>query len=558
MAFSKAEEIFKIVESNSANLLSKSKWLFILVIVLILITGLSAYYTFLSLSTLEKTEQQRYEMLQLSSQVRLSSDNLTLMARAYAATGKTKYLTFFNQILAIRNGEHPRPKHYGRVYWDFLMPEHGLAPSENGKAISLKTMLKNAGITESERQMLNEAQAASDKLVEIEQKAFSLVDIGLTQAPNYNQSEQRLSALDLLYSETYLQAKAHIMAKVNTFLQLQGQRTEAAMRDAGKVNKVATLFVLLSFVMLFVAVIAYAYFRQLYSRRLINLLKESVDGQFDLLTQKNEILAENAKVMKDTFEQLVEAEKMASLGSLVSGVAHEVNTPLGIAVTAGDYIANEARTLETQFGNETLSRDDITRYFSNMSESVRLLTTSLQRAAELIQSFKQVAVDQSHQDIRSINLKSYLDDVFVSLTPLFKNKGITIRNLIRDDLLLQVEVGSIGQIFTNLVNNSIIHGFEQGNREGEIAISATDNEQQVVISFRDNGVGMSESVLSKVFEPFYTTNRSNGGSGLGMSIVYNLVTAKLHGSIECTSEVNAFTEITITLPKALTTTNPNN
>lgn len=549
MAYSKAEEIFKIVESNSVNLLSKSKWLFIMVILLILTTGLSAYYTFLSLASLEKTEQERYQMVLLSNQVRLSSDNLTLMARAYAATGNGKYLTFFNQILAIRNGEAPRPKYYQRVYWDFLMPENGVAPSENSAAISLQTMLNEVGITEEERQMLNEAQSASDKLVEIEKKAFALVAEGLSQNIPYNATPARLAAIDLLYSEAYLQAKAYIMGKVNTFLQLQAQRTQSAMRHASKVNKVSSLFALVSFILLFIAVIAYAYFRQLYSKRLINLLKESVDGQFNLLTQKNEILAENAKVMKDTFEQLVEAEKMASLGSLVSGVAHEVNTPLGIAVTSGDYIASETKSIEKMFNDETLSRNEITRYFSKMDESLRLLTSSLQRAAGLIQSFKQVAVDQSHKDIRNIHLKAYLDDVFASLTPLFKNKGITINNHVDESLLLEVEVGAIGQIFTNLVNNSIIHGFDQGQREGVIAIDATETDEHVIISYRDNGVGMKNTVLEKVFEPFYTTNRSNGGSGLGMSIVYNLVTAKLHGAIECKSKELEFTEFTIKLPK---------
>ncbi|GHG05919.1 sensor histidine kinase [Thalassotalea marina] len=547
MAYSKAEEIYKIVESNSSNLLLRVKILFITIIALIFITGLSVYFVFTSLSQLEQTEKLRFQSLSLSNQVRQSSDQLTLMARAYASTGNEKYLRFFNQILAIRNGKAPRPANYDRVYWDFLMPQDAIESNLVTKPISLQVMLHQVGISEVELDNLSAAQAASDNLVNIEQEAFVIVAEGLQQTVPYRDTSHRLKALDLLYSEEYLQAKANIMSKVNHFMQLIEQRTSLATQKSKALNRSAVVTSSVCFVLLIFSVSLYAYFRDKYNHRLINQLYDLVDEQFQSLKDKNKTLEENAKAMKESFEHLVQSEKMACLGGLVAGVAHEVNTPLGIAVTASDFIATETENLDKQLQEETLSRSTLQNFLESSKESTRLLSKSLKRASELIRAFKQVSVDQSVSDVRKIELRAYVEDILMSVGHLFKGKDIVINNRIPQYLALNTDVGSVVQVFTHLINNSFVHGFDNGRLLGEIDLSAKQVGECIIITYQDNGQGMDANVKNKIFDPFFTTNRGNGCSGLGMSIVYNIITSKLGGSIECKSDFDEGTEFVITL-----------
>ncbi|TMP34772.1 two-component regulator propeller domain-containing protein [Pseudoalteromonas rubra] len=255
--------------------------------------------------------------------------------------------------------------------------------------------------------------------------------------------------------------------------------------------------------------------------------------------------------LKVTQQQLVQQEKMAGLGRLVSGVAHEINTPLGIGITAGSYASKALSECEQKLASGKLTKDNLEQFMALLKESLQLLESNLNRAAQLVKNFKQVAVDQSIEELSTINLPDYLNDVLTSLHPKWKHTQVSVQTDFPGEASISTYPGAIAQILTNLVDNAIKHGFDEGSQPGTVSISLTASEDQITWIVSDDGAGMSEDTLSKVFEPFYTTRRSNGGTGLGMHIVFNIVTQKLKGTIECHSEAGQGCRYTIILPNTL-------
>ncbi|ASP33457.1 PAS-domain containing protein [Labrenzia sp. VG12] len=249
-------------------------------------------------------------------------------------------------------------------------------------------------------------------------------------------------------------------------------------------------------------------------------------------------------------KNLVEAEKMASLGSLVGGVAHEINTPLGICITAVSHFQTQVAQLDARFRSGEITEDDLTEFISTAREATQLLETNMNRAARLVKSFKQVAVDQTSEERRKIDLLKYFEEVLVSLTPELKKTRVKVNLEIPDGLSMDTYPGPLAQITTNLIMNSLIHGYAGGTEhEGAIRIAALqEQENRIRIQYEDTGRGIEADALGKVFDPFFTTNRDNGGSGLGLHIVYNLVTQKLAGTIECDSKPGSGTTFTLSLP----------
>ncbi|HEY2347241.1 MAG TPA: GAF domain-containing protein [Xanthomonadaceae bacterium] len=245
--------------------------------------------------------------------------------------------------------------------------------------------------------------------------------------------------------------------------------------------------------------------------------------------------------------ELIRQEKLASLGALVAGIAHEVNTPLGICVTAVSHLVEETRGVRTRLGDNRLTERELAEHFVSVEEILRILTSNTQRASGLIRSFKQVAVDQSSDDVREIALAEYIEETLKSLRPKLKGTKHTIA--VDCDPLLRVRSvpGAISQIITNLMINSIMHGFEHV-AEGSMRIVARGDAATLTIEYLDNGSGMSADALKRLFDPFYTTKRGQGGSGLGANIVYNLVTTKLGGTIAVDSAPGNGLHYTIRLP----------
>lgn len=249
------------------------------------------------------------------------------------------------------------------------------------------------------------------------------------------------------------------------------------------------------------------------------------------LMQANQELQQANRHLEETHEQLLQSEKMAALGGLVAGIAHEINTPVGIVITSASLLARDTHTLRRSYEHEEgLTEEQLEDYLSTAEQSAQLIETNATRAANLIQSFKQVAVDQSVDEQRQINLRDYIGEMLTSLSPSLKKAAATVTVEGPDNLVVTTYPGALAQILTNLVLNSLIHGFDNG-KVGHIHIALDTRQNQIVLSYRDNGKGIPLALHSKVFEPFFTTRRNEGGSGLGLHILYNLVTRTLGGHV---------------------------
>ncbi len=258
-------------------------------------------------------------------------------------------------------------------------------------------------------------------------------------------------------------------------------------------------------------------------------------------------LQESLEVLKRTQRQLVQSEKMAALGGLVAGIAHEINTPLGIGVTAATFLKDKTENYVRKFAAGNLLEKDMQKYANYAMEASAIIHTNLNRAGELINSFKNVAVDQTHEERRTFRLKAYIGDILKSLRPKLKKTSHSIIINCPEELEINSYPGALSQIITNLVMNSLIHGFEN-IKAGEMRFDVWEEEAILVLKYSDNGCGMDEVTLSKIFDPFFTTKRNQGGTGLGMHILFNLVTQSLKGYIQVNSVLNQGTEFIIRIP----------
>ena len=262
-----------------------------------------------------------------------------------------------------------------------------------------------------------------------------------------------------------------------------------------------------------------------------------------------EEVSKRTEELRTALSQLLEREKMASLGSLVSGIAHEINTPLGIGVTTASYLEQINNENRLKLTTGKMSRDGLLQFMENLDESITILNTNLYRAAELIKSFKQIAVNQSCELQVKFNLSEYIQAVLISLKHAYKNKNYIFEVDCPTSLLLYSYPGTFSQILTNLIMNSITHGFK-GRAAGTVRIQAEATAHSVRLTYSDNGQGIPAANLSRIYDPFFTTNREHGGSGLGLNIVYNLVTTQLGGTIHCTSYPDQGTTFVIEWPLA--------
>jgi DNA-binding LacI/PurR family transcriptional regulator/signal transduction histidine kinase len=254
------------------------------------------------------------------------------------------------------------------------------------------------------------------------------------------------------------------------------------------------------------------------------------------------------ETLRQTQKQLIHSEKMAALGGLVAGVAHEVNTPVGVSVTAASYLDEKNNEMLELFEAGKLKKSDLEKHIEITMETINILMINLGRASNLIKSFKQIAADQSTVEKRRILLKGYINEILLSLNPKIKKTGHKIIVNCDDNLKIYASPGGLSQIITNLVVNSLVHAFEDMN-EGIIEINVTKDIDAIIIEYSDNGKGISKNDIRKIFEPFFTTKRGKGGTGLGLNIVYNIVTNEYKGNIECKSEPGNGTTFIIRIPE---------
>jgi signal transduction histidine kinase len=261
---------------------------------------------------------------------------------------------------------------------------------------------------------------------------------------------------------------------------------------------------------------------------------EQINKAADALEQRNIKLKESMEELRQAQQKLIESEKMAALGGLVAGVAHEINNPVGVGITASSFLQEKIKDMVNLQSSRGASTEEINRFLNSVSEASKTISTNLGRAADLVQHFKQVAVDQFTEASRTFDLKEYIEGTLLSMRFQYKRTGHKISVNCPDQLIIDSYPGVFSQIITNLVMNSLSHGLE-GVENGEIRFDISKNKDHLHIRYSDNGKGMNEETLQRVFEPFYTTRREQGGTGLGMHIVYNIVTQTLAGMISCTS-----------------------
>ncbi len=285
-------------------------------------------------------------------------------------------------------------------------------------------------------------------------------------------------------------------------------------------------------------------------KKLNATLEARVDERTTQLAQSNTELKKAFESLRQAQDQLIETEKMAALGELVAGVAHEINTPLGVALTATTHLDEQIKNLDKQYREQKLTKKEFEVFSKVCLETIDMTHKNIRRASDLVASFKLVAVDQHSDDIRTFNLNEYINEILLSLQPTIKR---TLHSVLVDcdtEIELNSYPGSIYQIISNLVVNSLTHGFEF-KESGNILIKATKVSDHVRIDYRDDGKGMSGEEVKRVFNPFFTTRRGRGGSGLGAYIIYNLVTQRLNGHIECHSQLGHGVHFVIELPMQL-------
>ncbi len=272
----------------------------------------------------------------------------------------------------------------------------------------------------------------------------------------------------------------------------------------------------------------------------LDTMQRSRDEHLEKLMRTNEHL-------KQSQAQLVQSEKMASLGQLVAGVAHEINTPVGIAYTLSSCHVKTTETIISAFRDKSLRKEQLEEYLAEAEKGNQLIFNNLHRTAELIQSFKMVSTDQMTQERRSFMVGEYLKGILLNLQPKLKQHQHKIEISCPKEITVDSYPGAFAQIITNLLMNSLIHAYGPGDK-GRISIEAVAKNDEIVFKYSDDGKGISQEDIKRIFDPFYTTKRGAGGTGLGLHIVYNTVTRTLGGQIECKSAEGEGTAFVIRFP----------
>lgn len=282
----------------------------------------------------------------------------------------------------------------------------------------------------------------------------------------------------------------------------------------------------------------------------LKTLNDNLESEVALRTKE---LTDAVAHIKATQSLVIEQERLASLGSLVAGVAHEINTPLGVAMLSSTNIDEITKSLTQKLEQQTLSKRDLTSSLADITESSEALVHNLHRAADLIANFKQVAVERNITDYSKINLQDWLTSQVSSLKPLMKQAGIRLTmTMPGSPIVLKTFPSKLSQVLVNIAQNTAVHAYDESYspEQKTLEIAVTEQAETVSISLTDKGVGMSIEVLVKVFDPFFTTKRNSGGTGLGLSIVHSIVKGTLEGELKVDSQPGLGTNFTIVINKS--------
>lgn len=280
------------------------------------------------------------------------------------------------------------------------------------------------------------------------------------------------------------------------------------------------------------------------------------DGQYkvleirDLLHALATIQARQYSQLQMALRNLVQAEKLASLGSLVAGVAHEINTPIGVSLAAASHLVDQVSSFAAVVQRQQVRKTDLQSFMDNCSEASGIIFNNMERAAGLVRSFKQVAADQTSETRRSFDLHQTVGEILFNLRPSFKHRSVDLQAQVPEGIAMDGYPGALAQILSNLVLNSLIHGFDEDS-VGTIQVVASElpGSKNIQLCIQDNGKGIAPPILGRIFDPFFTTRRNQGGTGLGLHIVYNLVHNTLGGSIQVDSPTGQGTLFELQIPR---------
>ncbi|MBM6551475.1 PAS domain-containing protein [Marinomonas ostreistagni] len=288
--------------------------------------------------------------------------------------------------------------------------------------------------------------------------------------------------------------------------------------------------------------VLYAITRDISEKKALEL---EVQERNEELKASNAHLEETIQHLEQAQDKLVESEKMASLGSLVAGVAHEINTPVGIGLTGVSQLVEDCQAITERYQQGCLTETDFEDFLGSVREISNIVQKNLERTAHLVRSFKQVAVDQTSEEDRQVNLKHYIEEVVFSLASVLRKTRATVNVDCAEDYNVLVNPGLLSQVLTNLIVNSVNHGFSESS-SGQITIALSPlSDTEFLLRYQDDGKGIEPANLNRIFDPFFTTQRGAGGTGLGLNITYNIVTNALGGSIVCHSELGQGVEFDI-------------
>jgi len=280
----------------------------------------------------------------------------------------------------------------------------------------------------------------------------------------------------------------------------------------------------------------------------IEVLNINLNILLDKLQEKIKLQQDSIRKSENDLQEaqsnVINSKKMASLGEMVAGVAHEINTPVGSSLTGITHLQDTVKNLRDLYEKNDMSEDDFKDFLDTSEKVASALITNLVRTAELVRSFKQVASDQTSDIIRIFNVKEYINEILLSLRNSLKHTKHIVSIECDDNLMLKNHPGYFAQILTNFIMNSLIHAFNK-NDIGHIDISIKKDTNIVTFTYSDDGKGINKEHLDKIFNPFFTTNRDDGGTGLGLNIVHNIVTKNLGGTIECHSQLGNGTQFII-------------
>ena len=276
---------------------------------------------------------------------------------------------------------------------------------------------------------------------------------------------------------------------------------------------------------------------------------ETVRAQESALAAKEE--AEAAlRELKETQETLIQAEKIAALGHLVAGIAHEINTPVGVGLTVISHLGEKQQAVKASLEEGQIRKSELVSFLASVEEAVNLTQANLQRSADLISSFKKIAVDQTSEERRRFNLSEYTRSVFHSLLPQFKESGIRIELVCAEEIEMDSFPGAYAQVLSNLMINALEHAFSPG-QAGLIHISIEERDGMIRLRHQDDGCGIPEESLTRIFDPFFRKSMGGTGTGLGLSVVYNIVQGKLCGEISCLSREGEGATFLVEMPASV-------